>query len=192
MLTRWWSIRPAPPLTSTPSSNMTGVRRHGGLDPTKRLHRPHPATNDLCPWCLCPRDSERRRWHQACVDEWDSLNPSTQRHEVRRRDKGICATCGRDCLKLAKKIDARLHSWDISAVRFYGFLKKLRIPFKNMREVRALWEMDHIIPVVEGGAMAGIANMRTLCRCCHLKETKILTARRVSKRKAQLNESDKV
>lgn len=40
-----------------------------------------------------------------------------------------------------------------------------------------LWEADHIVPVVEGGGACGLDGLRTLCRQCHVAETRKLRAR---------------
>jgi len=32
---------------------------------------------------------------------------------------------------------------------------------------RHIWEMDHILPVEEGGGACGIENLRVLCKPCH-------------------------
>ena len=46
-----------------------------------------------------------------------------------------------------------------------------------------LWEVDHTIPVVEGGGSCGLDNLRTLCWRCHKGETRKLAARRARKRR---------
>jgi 5-methylcytosine-specific restriction endonuclease McrA len=53
------------------------------------------------------------------------------------------------------------------------------------------WEMDHIIPISEGGILApgmtiaqAMANLRTLCRACHKSETRKLAKRLAEKRKS--------
>lgn len=48
-----------------------------------------------------------------------------------------------------------------------------------------LWEMDHIVPVVEGGGGCGLDNLRTLCLACHRAETAALAARRARSRRVQ-------
>jgi hypothetical protein len=48
-----------------------------------------------------------------------------------------------------------------------------------------LWEMDHRIPVVEGGGACSLENLRTLCRACHRRETSALAGRRARARSAQ-------
>ncbi len=45
-----------------------------------------------------------------------------------------------------------------------------------------LWEMDHTVPVTDGGAGCGLENLRTLCLPCHRKETARLAAYRAQKR----------
>lgn len=48
------------------------------------------------------------------------------------------------------------------------------------------WDLDHIIPVIEGGGALGPENWRTLCRLtCHKRATAELAARRADQRKAE-------
>lgn len=44
------------------------------------------------------------------------------------------------------------------------------------------WEMDHIIPVIEGGGLCGLDGYRTLCRPCHKSESAALAQRRAQNR----------
>ena len=47
-------------------------------------------------------------------------------------------------------------------------------------------EIDHIIPVVEGGGCCGLDNLRTLCTQCHREETnKLMQRRREAKKKTK-------
>lgn len=41
----------------------------------------------------------------------------------------------------------------------------------------SLWEMDHIVPVSEGGGLCGLDNLRTLCVPCHRDKTAALAAK---------------
>ena len=52
------------------------------------------------------------------------------------------------------------------------------------------WEIDHIVPVCEGGGVRPdmtvddvLANLRTLCTGCHRAETRALAARRAMARR---------
>lgn len=118
--------------------------------------------------------SGRRRTFcsDACVHEW-RLRSSTSylRDCVFERDRGICAICRLDTVKLRRRV--------------------MRLPFADrMRELRALqqrgaiakrrktwWEADHILAVVEGGD-SNLENIRTLCIPCHKLVTKELRRRR--------------
>ena len=46
------------------------------------------------------------------------------------------------------------------------------------------WDIDHIVPVVEGGGSSGPENLRTLCLKCHKQVTAELAAKRAAARKA--------
>jgi 5-methylcytosine-specific restriction enzyme A len=50
-------------------------------------------------------------------------------------------------------------------------------PLLSYGTIPHLWEMDHIVPVVEGGGGCGLENLRTLCRPCHARETAALRRR---------------
>lgn len=108
----------------------------------------------------------------ACVHEW-RLRSSTSylRECVLERDRGVCAVCGLDTVRLRQSV--------------------MRLPFaRRMQQIRELigrgaavrtrkswWEADHIVPVVEGGD-SSLDNIRTLCIPCHRTETAALRARR--------------
>jgi 5-methylcytosine-specific restriction enzyme A len=123
----------------------------------------------LCRWCK-GRVSGRRRTFcsDACVHEW-RLRSSTSylREQVFARDRGICALCGIDTVRLRRSV--------------------LRLPFgRRMLEMKRLqitrgrkswWEADHILPVVEGGD-SNLENVRTLCVACHRQATAELRERR--------------
>jgi 5-methylcytosine-specific restriction endonuclease McrA len=53
----------------------------------------------------------------------------------------------------------------------------------NTREQGWRWEMDHVVPVVEGGGLCGLDGYRTLCVPCHKSETAALAKRRAQARK---------
>jgi 5-methylcytosine-specific restriction protein A len=133
---------------------------------------PH-ARKAPCRWCKTPVSGRRRTFcSDACVHEW-RLRSSTSylRECVLERDRGICALCGLDTVKLRRRI--------------------LRLSFgERMRELRAMiargaftrgrktwWEADHIVAVVEGGD-SNLENIRTLCIACHRTVTRELRERR--------------
>lgn len=97
-----------------------------------------------------------------------------QRWAVEERDHGVCSKCGFDTKPLARVLQ---YVRRIGGGHF-RFREKTE---KWARKVlgfnlcsEALWEMDHIIPVSEGGGVyPGITadeileNLRTLCVPCH-------------------------
>ena len=123
----------------------------------------------LCRWCRTEVSGRRRTFcSDVCVHEWRLRSSvSYLRDCVFARDKGICALCGIDTVKLRRRV--------------------LRLPFgQRMLEMQAMsilkgrkswWEADHITPVVEGGD-SNLANVRTLCTICHRGVTTELRLRR--------------
>ncbi len=94
-------------------------------------------------------------------------DPREARRRVRRRDRGICAHCGVDTYAIRRRIRGR------------GATKKLRdLGFKPRK---SLWELDHRIPLIEGGGHE-LSNLQTLCTPCHKRKTaREATARRASR-----------
>ena len=114
--------------------------------------------NRLCKVCHAIVPQGRRVY---CSTECFHRNtPSIMRHKVWMRDKGICALCGVDSETLPLKPGG-----------YYGTLHK--------------WEMDHIVPVSEGGGLCGLEGYRTLCRPCHVKESGALRKRLKERREVE-------
>jgi 5-methylcytosine-specific restriction endonuclease McrA len=100
--------------------------------------------------------NRRRRWHPACVDVYNASDPREARRRIRRRDRGHCAECGLDTYALRRRIRGR------------GSHRKLReLGFKPRK---SLWELDHILPLVDGGSH-DLENLQTLCTPCHQRKT---------------------
>ena len=157
-----------------------------------------------CRWCGAMVSGRRRTWcSDACVQAYlFEGSSSLARRAVWQRDHGGCALCGVDTMAL----ETRLRRWDralwhqredraqhwfrimdhaehfIAPLVARGY--KIQIDGNRLRW-RALWEADHLVPVVEGGPTT-MENLRTLCRPCHLAETAKLTARRAEARRPQL------
>lgn len=159
----------------------------------KRAREVHPHRDGLCRWCSGPVTPPRRSWcSDACVQEYLAGDPKALRGEVEKRDRGVCAECGRDTATLATKLRAILDpfyafraTWTQKkrALRWDHLLLRLRLT-KRTCILRHLWEADHIVPVCEGGANE-LANLRTLCLPCHKAETRALAARRAQRRAAE-------
>jgi len=98
----------------------------------------------------------RRRWHPICVEIYNATDPRALRQRVRRRDRGVCALCRVNTLQLRRQLKGR-GMW--ARMRERGFVPR-----------RSLWELDHKIPLVDGGTHE-LSNLQTLCVPCHRKKS---------------------
>lgn len=124
------------------------------------------APRGTCRWCgqailhgPGPKEGRvdrRRRWHPACVDDYDRSDPREQRRLARKRDRGVCRACGLDTNALRRKIRGRGRA---ARLRELGFHPR-----------RSLWELDHIVPLIDGGGHEP-ANLQTLCVPCHRRKS---------------------
>ena len=72
----------------------------------------------------------------------------------------------------------------------HPYCESVGLPFHLRDGDRRLWEMDHRVPVVEGGGDCGLENLRTLCCDCHHRVTAELAARRAEERRRAKRERD--
>ena len=125
------------------------------------------AAQGVCRWCGVAilhdsgsrkgQPNRRRRWHPTCVEEYNRSDPREARRWVRKRDRGFCASCGLDTYALRRRMRGRGSHRKLRAL---GFLPR-----------RSLWELDHILPLVEGGGHE-LSNLQTLCVPCHRQKTR--------------------
>ena len=124
------------------------------------------APRGTCRWCGDsilhedgPKRGERnrlRRWHPACFDSYNESDPREARRRVRKRDRGHCAICGLDTVRLRRSIRGK------------GAFEKTRaLGFKPRK---SFWELDHIVPLIDGGSH-DLPNLQTLCTPCHKRKT---------------------
>lgn len=152
-------------------------------NPTPLMANPNgqdrgPNGRVLCRWCGTETKPPRRSWcSEACVHEFKVRSHSGYaRSQVYKRDRGVCVICSLNCSK------------------FRGRLKRLPRPCRwawqaalNLPAfyINTLWEVDHIVPVVEGGGSCGLENLRTLCVFCHRKVTRKLRVRLARRRRVK-------
>lgn len=152
----------------------------GGWADPQQLPR-SPSGRPLCRRCSAEiaRGSGRRTFcSELCVTEWKiRTQPEFAAEQVHARDRGVCATCARDCDALFRKV--RVVKRSERARR----MAELGLPVHLLRR-RRYWDVDHIQPVVEGGGSCGLENLRTLCWECHRRETRELSRRRAKVRAA--------
>ena len=145
--------------------NQTRVLKGGRADPNRPRHK---SGNPACRWCGSACHGRRTSFCKAkCSHEW-RLRTSTSylRRCVFKKSKGICRSCGLDTKIFAK------HARKLPRNEQREWATKMGLP-KNRRPTNLMaWsDCDHIIPVVEGGGLAGISQCQTLCLDCHRKKS---------------------
>lgn len=187
--------------------------------PLKPLHEP---LGGRCRWCgeaiyRKAKDGRivvdrRRGWHEGrevdprafpeprCVQEYNA-QAFTFRGAIFRRDRGVCASCGRDVhaeLELWEQ-QMRLIRGEWSAMREAvwdrdepgGWLDKIR-PLQDGEQAavnrflrehpRPEWHADHVVPLEDGGEHL-LANGQTLCVPCHTVKTAAENEARAARRR---------
>ena len=133
-----------------------------------------PNGRPLCTWCRGEVPKGRRTWCSAdCVHAYRLRNDWTYiSAAVFKRDRGICSIC---------LIDTREQQRQLKLFRRRGkdavqkLAEKWGIPAKRVRG--KLWDVDHIVPCVEGGDNS-LSNLQTLCIRCHAERTRRLNEHR--------------
>lgn len=139
----------------------------------------------LCRYCGEPIPKGRRRtWcSQECVDQYLVRSGITLRSQVRKRDRGVCSACGLDCIAFK---DTLQDWWRSVKEHHYRLASEALFQLGLLRFLhRDSWEIDHIVPVSDGGGACDLANLRTLCWRCHAAETRELAKRQADKRRGR-------
>jgi len=136
----------------------------GGFVDAKELPK-GPNGRALCRYCSKEVGKGRRTFcSDECVSEWKvRTQPGYAKELVKKRDDGFCQICRRDCFEGYRGTRAHLSRT--------GLLSK--------------FDMDHILPVAEGGGSCGLENLRTLCKPCHRQVTAQLLARLAFRRRSK-------
>jgi len=166
------------------------MSRTPGLAPQPKELGPNGGR--LCRGCHKEMPKGFRAWcSEACrIDKMVRAGWHVRFH-VWERDKGVCAICRADSWK-AERISTYLQSsgcwkgkhWRTAPRCEEGALLIRTAWRRDSWDTSSLWEADHVVPVSEGGGGCGLDGYRTLCRPCHLDETKALRARLAAARRA--------
>jgi 5-methylcytosine-specific restriction protein A len=146
---------------------------HEGKRPLGANGRP------LCRWCRkeCPR-GRRTFCSDGCVHKHKlTTQPRYVAQCVERRDHGVCAECGRDCVALMAEL------WGLTLAAREVRARELRIPLVRLNGHR-LWDADHVVPIEKGGGACDLSNYRTLCVPCHNAKTAAHATARAAARAA--------
>ncbi len=132
-----------------------------------------------CRWCLKPVPSHRHTWcGNACIESYAQIwDPHVLKRLAFARDRGVCQLCHRDTEQERKSVPKPGYyrtPRDVSAILALGYPEAAAVALSTRR---VWYELDHVIPVVEGGGAGGVDNLRTLCWICHKAETKRLSVR---------------
>ena len=148
-----------------------------------------PNGEPLCRWCETEVKPPKRTFcgNKNCLHEWQlRTRPAYMRKCVKARDKETCQICKLDCKTYQKKLQ-HLYATDLAE-----FTRQIRgLKAAERRLYGTLWDVDHIVPVSEGGGECGLENVRTLCIWCHRNETNILLAEQAKKRQGRKRRNNK-
>jgi 5-methylcytosine-specific restriction protein A len=144
----------------------------GWVDP--RALPKGPNGRNLCRWCNLEVPKGRVTFCSAwCVEEWRlRSDPGYIREKVLERDRGICSSCGVDCLHAERQLKRLRGAARLKVLLDWGFGAG-----SSAVSRKTLWDADHIVPVVEGGGECDLGNIRTLCLKCHRAVTAELRKR---------------
>lgn len=155
--------------------------RARGLTPDEQTAALKSASR-RCRWCGTREIPPRRSsWcSDACVAEFTIRRGIGLRARVQARDKGVCAACGLDCVKMRRDLGpgTRYITPDrIADLERQGWTRRDFVR-------KSLWDADHILPVEHGGGACGLDNLQTLCRPCHRRKTAKQARERAAERRA--------
>jgi 5-methylcytosine-specific restriction endonuclease McrA len=144
------------------------------------------AEQGTCRWCgeaILHSDGEkagtinrRRRWHPECVEIYNASDPREARRRIRRRDRGICAECRVDTYAVRREI------------KKIGRGRTRELRSRGYKPRQSLWELDHIVPLIDGGTHDD-ENLQTLCTPCHTRKTAAEARARAERARAEIAES---
>lgn len=146
-----------------------------------------------CTWCGSEMPKGRQVWcGDVCeVAFYTRCSWTYAARLVFDRDRGICRECGTDTVanereaKALKKVlltgrcpkHVNLFDWRQQCLESATW-------FTARGFSRGRWrEVDHILPVCNGGGLCTLDNLRLLCGVCHHEHTKQLAAQNAKARK---------
>jgi hypothetical protein len=151
-----------------------------------------------CTWCGKPVGKGRSTWcGDACVKAFGlRCSANVFRTFVVDRDHGICRACGRDTKQAerdynaAKKAARHQVASDHPGLSSYGGKQFNEMVDALMGDVAMLYgyarsafrEVEHTVPVVEGGGLCEVDQLHLYCGACHAESTKRLSERRKTKK----------
>lgn len=136
-----------------------------------------------CRWCRGLVTPPRSTFCSAeCVHEW-KLRTSTGylRKCVLKRDKGICAVCKVNTRAVTKGFRRPLKNE--TKEQWKRRVAKVKKQYGIPKHRKTFFDVDHIVPVYEGGGECGLSEVQLLCIRCHKLKTKLEAKKRSSAKK---------
>jgi len=143
----------------------------------------------LCVWCDGKLTGRQQRWcGEKCIGEFNLIsNFDLLADKVWERDQSKCVLCGLEGKRVFDRAFPRYphktwmrttedrESYEADWERFVAeelpLARETRAQYPWLKPTVTPMQVDHIIPVVEGGGCCGIENLRLLCHPCHAAET---------------------
>jgi len=140
----------------------TNHKRHMALDKIK-------GPKGSCKWCLIKIDNNRKKYcSKDCkASAWAFFYPQKYAYPfLSERQGGKCAHCSYLFIERTKKVkrnESYLIGWDKETGKS---IRKDDICYYD-----DMGDVDHIIPIHQGGEILGLENIQLLCRGCHIKKS---------------------
>ena len=135
-----------------------------------------------CTWCGTEVEGRRRSWcSDECVEQYQLYCvPAEAAGFVYRRDRGTCQHCRRNI-----EVLNALHSalWGVPYQVKHEFDKAKVASGYWKRADKRPWEIDHVVPVSEGGGLCGPTGLRLVCIPCHKQLTAELRSKKAKNSK---------
>lgn len=146
-----------------------------------------------CRWCKGPVKPPRRQWcgNPLCIQEWKRRTSwAITCKVVYLRDRGVCASCGLNTdtvdsgviLGLLSTQRRRRPKATEERTALYVQLRAAQA-WQREHRCQSPWEVDHVIPVSEGGDWFSMSNLQTMCVVCHRVKSKQDNARLRAKKR---------
>jgi 5-methylcytosine-specific restriction endonuclease McrA len=155
----------------------------------------------ICRWCGKQLTGRRTSWcSDGCLAEYEIRSSSSAAAwHVYKRDAGVCAECGLDCVEF-KRVARRMlrrskTGWGGDVDEQVGEFARTWIndrraegwDWRTLCTGRRCWEVDHVVSVEDGGGCCGLDGLQTLCQPCHKAKNARQARRRARKnRRARL------
>lgn len=164
------------------------VRNAAGNKQCRECGKERPPGVTWISWCshTCVETYKIRAW------------PAHARKAAAKRDNGVCAKCGCNTIHLFNRLNEIPHlrngvkPWVYGRADRFATASFSRVLGRHRARAfvilgrlwgivlasrESLYDVDHIVPVAEGGGGCGLDNLRTLCLRCHRIETTALAGR---------------